>query len=164
MIKYNNIGDYMKKYIFSILVALSVGFVCGKIFLEQYDAYDGIRFTSNGGESLYFIRYGTYDSVEEMEKDTLSLVNYVYNIIDDKYYVYIGITRSHDNLIKLNNYYSLLGYKTITEEFLVTNRTFLEELENYDNILFNTEDEVVISSISSLVLEKYEVIVNGSKN
>ena len=99
-----------------------------------------------------------------MEKGTLSLVNYIYTIIDDKYYVYIGITRSSDNLIKLNNYFSSLGYKTITEEFVITSQEFLSELENYENILSNTDDSVVISSISSLILEKYEELVNGNKN
>ena len=164
MIKYNDIGDEMKKYILSISIALVVGVLFGKFFLEQYESYDGIKFASNEGEILYFIRYGIYDSEEEMEKNTLSLVNYVYNIVNNKYYVYIGITGENDNLIKLNNYYSSLGYQTITEEFLVTNRDFLQELVNFDNILSNTNDEVVISSISSLILEKYEDVVNGSKN
>ena len=152
----------MKKYILSISVALIIGTIFGKFFLEQYDSYEGIRFSSNEGEMLYFIRYGIYASEAEMEKNTLSLVNYVYNIIDDKYYVYIGITKEHDNLIKLNNYYSSLGYQTITEEFLITNKEFLDELVNFDSILANTNDEVVISSISSLILEKYEEITNGS--
>lgn len=154
----------MKKYILSISIALVVGMFFGKFLLEQYDAYEGIKLSSNEGEMLYFIRYGIYNSEEEMEKNTLSLVNYVYNIVDDKYYVYIGITKEHDNLIKLNNYYSSLGYKTITEEFLITNRSFLVELANFDNILANTTDEVVISSISSLTLAKYEETVNGTEN
>ena len=154
----------MKKYIFSISLALIVGMLFGNFFLKQYEAYEGIRFTSNEGESLYFIRYNIYDSIEEMEKGTLSLVNYVYKVIDDKYYVYIGITRNSDNLMKLNNYFSSLGYKTITEEFLVTDSEFLLELENFDNILANTDDDVVISSVSSLVLEQYEELVDGSKN
>lgn len=154
----------MKKYIFSISLALIIGMIFGNFFLKQYEAYEGIKITSNEGETLFFIRYNIYDSIEEMEKGTLTLVNYVYTIIDDKYYVYIGITKRTDNLIKLNNYFSSLGYKTITEEFLITDTDFLLELENFDNILFNTDDSVVISSVSSLVLERYEELVNGGKN
>lgn len=154
----------MKKYILSVVLALIIGAICGQLILRQYGGYKGIKVTSNDGEFLYFIRYGIYDDEKEMEKSTLDLVNYVYKIVDNKYYVYIGITGNNENLIKLNNYFSSLGYKTITETFLITNRTFLEELINFDTILANTNDEVVISSISSLVLEKYEVIVNGSKN
>lgn len=154
----------MKKYILSISLALIIGVLFGNYFLKQYDYYEGIKFTSNEGDTLYFIRYNIYNSLEEMEKGTISLVNYIYTVVDNKYYVYIGITNNSDNLIKLNNYFSSLGYRTITEEFLVTNKDFLLELENYENILLNTEDDVVISSISSLVLEKYEELVNGSKD
>lgn len=154
----------MKKYILSISLALIIGMIFGNFFLKQYEAYEGIKITSNEGESLYFIRYNIYDSIEEMEKGTISLVNYVYTVIDDKYYVYIGITKRADNLIKLNNYFSSLGYKTITEEFLITDTEFLLELENFDNILFNTDDSVVISSVSSLVLERYEELVNDGKD
>lgn len=154
----------MKKYILSISLALIIGMIFGNFFLKQYEAYEGIKITSNEGESLYFIRYNIYDSIEEMEKGTISLVNYVYTVIDDKYYVYIGITKRADNLIKLNNYFSSLGYKTITEEFLITDPEFLLELENFDNILFNTDDSVVISSVSSLVLERYEELVNDGKD
>lgn len=155
----------MKKYVLSISIALVVGIIIGKVFLEQYDAFNGIRITSNNGEILYFIRLGVYDSIESLEKDTISLTNYIYNEIDGKYYVYVGITKNSKNLIKISNYYSSLGYTTITEEFLITNSTFLKELENYDNILAETEDDIVISSISNLILGKYEeLVINGSKN
>ncbi len=146
----------MRKYILSSFVALFVGFFLAKFFLEQYDSYEGIKFTSNTGETLYFIRYNTYSSEEEMEKKTLSLPNYIYQEDKGKYIVYVGITKDPKNLIKLTNYYSSLGYTTYTEEFLVTNQSFLKELENYDQILSSTEDDVVIASIASQVLEKYE--------
>ena len=100
----------------------------------------------------------------EMEKKTLSLTNYIYRENNGQYDVYIGITKDADNLIKMNNYFSSIGYHTITEEFLVTNPTFLKSLQNYDMILQGTDDGVVISSISSQILEKYEEYVNGSED
>ncbi len=151
----------MKKYILSISIALVVGFFMAKTFLTQYDSYEGLHLTSNAGEMLYFIRYSTFPSTEEMEKNTLSLVNYIYKENNGLFDVYIGITGNYENLIKLSNYYSSLGYNTYTEEFLVTDNQFLKELQNYDTILSNTEDTVVISSISSQVLAKYEEYVNG---
>jgi hypothetical protein len=165
VILYNDIGDNMKKYILSISIALIAGFFMGKAFLEQYDAYEGIRMTSNDGEILYFLRVGIYESMDLLEKDTISLANYIYNEIDGKYYVYVGITKNSKNLIKISNYFSSLGYHTITEEFLVTNINFLKELKNYDNILDGTDDEIVISSVSNLILSKYEeLVINGSKD
>ena len=141
----------MKKYLFSIFVALIVGFVMAKVFLEQYDSYQGIKFNS-------------YPSIKEIKKNTLSLTNYIYKKNVDVYDVYIGITNDYENLIKLNNYFSSLGYNTFTEEFLITNKEFLLELKNYDSILKSTEDTVVISSINSQILEKYEELINGSKD
>ncbi len=154
----------MKKYLFSIFIALVVGFFLAKSFLEQYDSYQGLHFTSNDGEMLYFIRYASYDSVEDMEKGTISLTNYIYKENGEKIDVYVGITSDSDNLIKLGNYYSSLGYNTYTEEFLVTNEDFLASLRNYDTILSSTDDSVVIASISSQILEKYEELVNGSED
>lgn len=154
----------MKKYVFSILIALLVGFFLAKAFLEQYDSYQGIKFTSNTGETLYFIKFNSYESEEEMEKNTLSLMNYIYHKNEDYYDVYIGITGDSGNLIKLNNYFSSLGYNTFTEEFLVTNKEFLKELKNYDSILNSTEDTVVITSINNQILEKYEELIHGSEN
>lgn len=151
---------YMKKYLFSIFVALTVGFFMGKIFLEQYHDYQGLKVTSNSGEVLYFIQYGEYDSLDEVEKNTLTLTNYIYTIIDNKYYVYIGVTSNKDNLIKLTNHFSSKGYVTYAKEFLITNETFLESLKNYDAILLETTDYTVIDSISSQVLTKYEELIN----
>ena len=153
----------MKKYILLTILAISIGFFMGKLFLEQYEGYDGIKLTSSNGEILFFIKYGEYNSADEMEKDTLNLENYIYNVINDKYYVYVGITNDKDNLVKLTNYFSSKGYNVITEEFLITNKAFLEELKNYDEIIKTTDDEIVLSSICSQILTKYEeIVVNGS--
>lgn len=153
----------MKKNVIIVLCAIAIGFFMGKTFLEQYEGYNGIKVTSSSGEILYFIKYGEYETMEEMESETISLSNYIYNEVNDRYYVYIGITKNKDNLIKLNNYFNSLGYIVYTEEFLVTNESFLKMLENYDSILANTDDSVVISSISNQILTKYEeCVINGS--
>ena len=149
----------MKKYILLTILAISIGFFMGKLFLEQYDNYEGIKLTSTNGEILYFIKYGEYNTADEMEKATLNLENYIYNVINNRYYVYVGITNDKDNLVKLHNYFSKMGINAITEEFLITNKEFLEVLKNYDEIIKTTDDEVVLSSICSQILSKYEEIV-----
>ena len=149
----------MKKYILLTILAISIGFFMGKLFLEQYDNYEGIKLTSSNGEILYFIKYGEYNSADEMEQGTLNLENYIYNVINNRYYVYVGITNDKDNLVKLHDYFSKKGFNVLTEEFLITNKKFLEVLKNYDDIIKTTDDEVVLSSICSQVLSKYEEIV-----
>ena len=153
----------MKKYLFTFLLAMVIGFFLSSFFIRQYDSYTGIKVTGIGN-SLYFVQYGVFSSVESMEKETISLENYVYNIIEDKYYVYVGITGKEENSNKIVNYYKNLGYNTIIKKYEILNNKFLEELENYDNILLNTSDKTVIASLINQILIKYEEVVIGGKN
>ena len=91
-----------------------------------------------------------------MEKETISLTNYIYSKIDNLYYVYIGITKNSDNANKLVNYYKDLGYETIIKKYQITNSYFLNKIENYDKILLETDDSTIIASIVNQVLIEYE--------
>lgn len=152
----------MKKYMFTFLAALTIGFFLSSFFIKQYDQYNEIKI-SNNGEELYFIQYGVFSSIESMEENTISLQNYVYNEENNQYYVYVGITKENENANKIIKYYKELGYDTIIKKFSITSKQFLELLVNYDSILKQTEDETAISSIINQVLIKYEeVVINGN--
>jgi len=153
----------MKKYLFTFFIAIVIGFFLSISFIKQYASYNGIK-VSLLGEDLYFIQYGVYSSIESMEKETIALENYVYNINNDMYYVYIGITSLEENANKIINHYKKLGYETIIKKFQISNAKFKEELTNYDNILKNTTDETVIASLINQILTKYEEVVISGKN
>lgn len=151
----------MKKYLLTFLLALVIGFFLSNFFIKQYDNYAGFKISRMGTE-LYFIQYGVFSSLESMEKETIELENYVYNIDNDMYYVYIGITKNEKNANKIMNYYKTLGYDTILKQYDIANDNFLEEVENYDNILLSTEDQTAIASLINQILTKYEeVVING---
>ena len=151
----------MKKYIFTFLIAIVIGFFLSYFFITQYDDYKGIK-VSGIGEDLYFIQYGVFSSIENMEKETIALENYVYNIDEGMYYVYVGITKNSENANKIINYYKTLGYETIIKNYEINNNEFLKELVNYDSILSGTEDKMVIASLINQVLMKYEeVVISG---
>jgi len=151
----------MRKYLFTFLLAVTVGFFLSYFFINQYDSYNGIK-VSGLGENLYFIQYGVYSSLDSMEKETIGLENYVYNINEDMYYVYVGITNIDTNANKIVDYYKNLGYETIIKRYEITNSKFIEELTNYDNLLKETNDKTVIASLINQILIKYEeVVING---
>ena len=151
----------MKKYLFTFLLALIVGFFLSSFFINQYDNYSGIK-VSGLGEDLYFVQYGVYSSLDSMEKETIGLENYVYNINKDMYYVYVGITNIDTNANKIVDYYKNLGYETIIKRYSVSNNKFIEELINYDNLLKETNDKTAIASLINQILIKYEeVVING---
>lgn len=130
-----------------------------KSFLEEYNNYSGVKTVSSNGVNAYFIKYGEYNSLEELEKNTLSLPNYIYTENENLYSVYIGITMNQDNLTKLINYYKKLGYKVTSEELIITKKGFINYLTNADKLLENTKDETVLGEVSSQILSKYEELV-----
>lgn len=151
----------MKKYLFTFILAIVIGFFLSYLFINQYRGYNGIK-VSGLGDELYFVQYGVYSTVESMEKETISLQNYIYNNTDNMYYVYVGITKDSDNANKIVKYYKDLGYETIIKKFEVTNDKFLGEINNYDNILKETIDNTAIASLINQILIKYEeVVISG---
>lgn len=149
----------MKKYITTFLVALIIGLVIGRFVLNQYTFEGRIVSTFNTGEKVYFIQQGVYSSKENMESGTKTLPYYIYNIEDNKYYVYIGITENSENVDKIKGYYDNLGYITYVKEFNINNNDFITVLRQYDSLLKESEDLEVIGTICSQVLNKYEELV-----
>lgn len=152
----------MKKYLFTFFSALVIGFFLGNFFLKQYNDFNGIK-VSNTGDNLYFIQYGVFSNLKELEDNTINLQNYVYNEQDSLYYVYVGITKLKENADKILKHYNSLGYDVSIKEFEISNKAFIELLKNYDDILKKTDDDTTISSIVNQVLAKYEeVVISGS--
>lgn len=152
----------MKQYIFTFVVALIIGFFLCNFFIKQYNDYNGIR-VSNSGYELYFIEYGSYDTINDMEKNTINLENYIYNEYDNKYYVYIGITELEENAKKIVNHYKQLGYETSIKKFGITNKEFMNIIKNYDDLIKSIDDDTAFSSLISQMLTKYEeVVIHGS--
>lgn len=153
----------MKKYFKTFIFASLVGFFLGIICIRQYKD-SGTITVAKASNTLYFVQFGVFSSKDNMEQNTINLQNYIYNINDELYYVYVGITKYRDNADKIVSYYQDLGYKTIIKEYEISNKKYIKEIENLDEVLRTTEDSVVIGSIANQSLEKYESIVNGSIN
>ena len=154
----------MVKYFKSIMIAIVIGVFLSIFFLKQYKDYSGIKVVAQSN-NIYFIQYGVYSDKKSMEDNTIQLFNYIYNKIDDKYYVYVGITSNDENKDKIVNYYKNFGYDTTVKEYGLNNQDFLNKLKSFDDILKNTDDVTTISQVLSKTLETYkEVVINGSKN
>jgi len=155
----------MNKYIFPIISALLVGFLLAKFMIDQYDKKEKLKMVFNFSENIYFIQQGVYSTKESMEKNLTDFAYYIYNVENEKYYVYVGITKSKENSEKLKDFYNSLGYITYIKEISVDSDAFISVLEQYDNLLTETDDEKTIKAICSQVLSKYEeLILNEREN
>lgn len=155
----------MKNYIVPVISALLVGFLLAKFMIDQYDKKENLKTVFNNTNTLYFIRQGIYSDKESMEKNMADFSYYIYNLEDDKYHTYIGITSSKENSQKLKDFYEKLGYITYIKEINISSKSFMEVLEQYDKLLENTNEEKTIKAICSQVLSKYEeLILNEHQN
>lgn len=145
----------MKKYFFPVLLALITGFFLCTIFINEYEDYEGIQVSYNG-EKLFFIQSGVYSSIESMEENTMNLENYIYNEKDGLYYVYIGITYDQKVKNKIMEYYKEKGINTISKEFTISNKNFINKVKEYDNLIINSQDSIYISSLINQTLISYE--------
>ena len=145
----------MKKYLLTIIVSLLVGFLLSFYMLKEYEKTD-IFPVFNESETAYLIQQGVYSSMESMQENTAHLTDYIYSVIDDMYYVYIGISLDSSNVNKLQEYYKSKDINTIIKTTTLTDQEFIETLRQYDMVLNNTSDENTIKEICKQVLSKYK--------
>ena len=96
------------------------------------------------------------DSMQEGMKD---FTHYIYNVEDNQYYAYIGITTNKENALKIQNYYKSIGYDTFLKDKITDNDDFINVLRQYDELLSKTDDTESIKVIFNKVLSKYEELV-----
>lgn len=149
----------MKKYIFPILLSILVGFFTTKFMFDQYANKETLRPVFNTGENIYFIQQGVYSSIESVKENLKKFNNYIYTIINGKYYVFIGMTKNQEIALKMQEFYSKNGYITYVKEFKVKNSDFLMALDNYDAVLKDTVDDEVIQNIINQTIAKYKELV-----
>ena len=145
------------KVIVPFLLAVVVGFLLGKFMFNQYDSKVNLKSVFNdNGEDVYFIQHGVYSSKESMEKNVIKLNSYIYEEKENKYYVYIGITKLSQNAQKLKDFFENKGYSIYIKQIKITNNSFLEALVSYDDLLSKTVDNKAIMEVCNQVLAKYK--------
>ena len=91
-----------------------------------------------------------------MKKNVLSLPYYIYQIEEDQYHVYIAVSSREENITKLQEYLTSLGYNTYKKEGVIHNRTVVEKIQTLDEMLSKVEDPKTIGELNQKLLETYE--------
>jgi len=144
----------------SIIFAIFLGYVFGKVIFNQYNKNLLDVFIEK--TPVFFLQQGVYSSVESLEENTKNLKNYVY-VNDNNYYrVYVAITRDSENINKLKEMFVKKGNDIYVKELEVSNKEFINILEQYDKLIKLTTDEASVDNIIKETLIKYqELVVNG---
>lgn len=150
----------MKKYLFPVTLSLILGSIMAYILISGYDKADSITVSKNA-QTVYYIQRGVYSTKENMKNNMEEFSHYIYNVEDNMYYTYIGITKNKKNAEKIKEYYKQKGYDTYIKEKITDNENFLTILGQYDELLSKTKEQETISVICNQVLSKYEELVNN---
>ena len=148
----------MKKYLFPVFVSLILGVSMAYFIIKQYETMPTLAVSSEA-QTLYYIQRGVYSDVQNMENNMKEFTNYIYNVENNEYHTYIGITTSKENSLKIQNYYKEIGYDTSIVEKITDNSDFINILGQYDELLTKTDDKESIKVICNQVLAKYEELV-----
>ena len=146
----------------SILLAIICGYIFGKIIFNEYN--HNILNVFNEKETVYFLQQGVYSTVSSMEKNTKTLKNYIYSKEDDYFKVLAAITKDEQNATKLKEFFIALGNDIYIREVKLSNRAFINILEQYDKLLALTDDHNNINNIVKEVLSQYQELVVGAQS
>lgn len=136
-----------KNVIVIILLGSLVGYLFGSILFHNYKGIDYVNEDGN----IYYLQYGVYTNKESAIENTKKLNNnYILKEMDDKYYVYLGVTENYDLALKLQNYYKDKNIYTYIRSDYVENSETLDKLKEYDNKIKDTNEEEIINVMKEI--------------
>lgn len=138
------------KYLFYLFLALFFGFITANSFYKAYQ-----KNINDNKYNAYLIQIGSYKENDlEVNADKYLVIeeNGIYN-------VYAGITTSLVNASKIKKIYEEQQIQSFIKPTVIDNVEFISNLEQYDILLSEVEDEDNLISINDVIISSYEEMV-----
>ena len=150
-----------KKIILSVVFTMLLGIATAKVVYSKTISSDDKK----SNNTVYFLQLGVYTNKNSMQLDTKSIENKIVTQENDKYYVYVGISKSKKNLEKVSKLYKNDGYSLYIKEMSVLNNEFLVNLEQFDKLIESAKTNEEINTINMVILSSYEeMVIKSWKN
>ncbi|MBQ3469111.1 MAG: hypothetical protein IJH18_03585 [Bacilli bacterium] len=143
----------LKRDLLFLFIAVLIGAFVGDFVSTHYGKKIPVISHSN---SFYIMQEGVYNSEEQLRENVKSLSPKAVINKDDKYYVYVGITKDEKVLEKLFNIYKDKGYTIYTKEEDFNNAEFARINSQFDEMIKKTNDPEEILKMEELVLASYQ--------
>mgnify|MGYP006964137626 CR=1 FL=1 len=145
-----------KNFVIPLVISIILGFISAQIVYSTYR-----KNLENTDYNVYLIQAGSYNNKDDLEKDFSLDDEYIILEEDGVYNVYVGMTTDLINANKIKNLYSNKNYDTYIKPTVVNNIEFVSNLEQYDILMSEVDDEENIISINDVILSSYEEMVLG---
>lgn len=147
-----------KKKIVYFIIAVITGITIGKYVYDSYNKTETKDVFKYKNENVYMLQYGVYSSEENMINNTKNLKNYFYFKDNDGYHAIIGITKNENLKEKIVDSYKITE-NIYMKRVNIDNSEFITLLDQYDNLIKDTDDKATIFNAQKQVLSKYEELI-----
>ena len=138
------------KFIIYLSLALFFGFITAHAFYTEYQ-----KSINNTKYNAYLIQIGSYKG-DDLEINT---DKYLVLKEDGVYNVYAGITTNLSNASKIKKLYEAQQIHSYIKPTVIDNIEFISNLEQYDILLSEVDDEDNLISINDVIISSYEEMV-----
>lgn len=145
-----------KNFLIPLIISIFLGFLSAQIVYSTYR-----KNLENSSYNAYLIQVGSYNNKEEVESTFSNSDEYLVVEEEDKYNVYVGITTDLINANKIKNLYEKKNISAYIKPTVIDNVEFVSNLEQYDILISEVDNEENIISISDVILSSYKEMVLG---
>lgn len=145
-----------KNFWIPLTIAIVLGFVSAQIVYSTYR-----NNLSSSSYNAYLLQIASFENIDSISSDMKNNTDYLIVNENNMYNVYVGITTDLSNANKIKNIYEKKNIEVYIKPTVINNIEFVSNLEQYDLLLSEVENEDNLISISDVVLSSYEEIVLG---
>jgi len=146
----------MKKIIILGLLFIILGFILGEfIFTDKIELIKKLK----KGDTYYFLEEGVYNDYNSISNNLIDIGKNIIVKKDNKYHVYVGITKDLEVLEKLKKIYENKNINVYPKEIIFSSRFFSTNVDQFDLLIKDTKDNDQILTIEEVVLSNYEEII-----
>lgn len=149
----------MKKTLTIGIIFLITGLLIGNNLYKKVDL--NLLETLKEEDKYYLLQLGVYSNKESMQQETRDVSPKITVLKDDKYYVYIAITGSKDNLKKIKDIYDKQGIVTYTKEVDISDKEFKNNITQFDILIENASTDEEVLKIEEVILASYDKIIEN---
>lgn len=144
-----------KRFIFSLIIAIVSGALLGHTLFEKFKEEEQTVF--NDMSPIYFLREGVYDNLEYALANANKFDAKIIVKEKAKYYLYLAISKSEDNLASIKKIYN--DKNLVVETKNISNESFLTALEQMENLFKKASSDEEKLTIEKVILANYEELV-----
>lgn len=144
-----------KRFIFSLIIAIVSGALLGHTLFEKFKEEEQTVF--NDMSPIYFLREGVYDNLEYALANANKFDTKIIVKEKAKYYLYLAISKSEDNLASIKKIYN--DKNLVVETKNIKNESFLTALDQMENLFKKASSDEEKLTIEKVILANYEELV-----